>query len=89
MVKQTITHSLKVTVHGGTTINVTDATAALTALEQFKQGVTVVVPGSEDGCKQYIPYHAIITLEDCATVTSEEVSDNLCEEKTPADTPEP
>lgn len=86
MVKQTISHRLTINlIGGGDPLRVSDATAALTALEQFKQGVTVVVPGSENGCKIYIPFHAIAGVQDCPTVTSEEVTDALCEERTPAE----
>jgi len=86
MVKQTISHSLVISLIGvDDQIRVSDATAALTALEQFKQGVTVVVPVSENGCKVYIPFHAISSVQDCPTVTSEEVTDALCEERTPAE----
>jgi len=85
MVKQTISHSLTINlIGGGDPITVSDATAALTALEQFKTGVTVVVPSGEN-CKTYIPFHAILSVQDCPTVTSEEVTDALCEERTPAE----
>lgn len=85
MVKQTISHSLKINViDAGSPITVSDATAALTALEQFKTGVTVVVPSGQN-CKTYIPFHAILSVQDCPTVTSEEVTDALCEERTPAE----
>lgn len=83
MVKQTISHSLTINlIGGGDPITVSDATAALVALEQFKTGVTVVVPSGEN-CKTYIPFHAILSVQDCPTVTSEEVTDALCKEITP------
>lgn len=85
MVKKTTSHSLTINlIGGGNPITVSDATAALTALEQFKQGVTVVVPSGQN-CKTYIPFHAILSVQDCPTVTSEEVTDALCEERTPAE----
>lgn len=83
MVKQTISHSLTINlIGGGDPITVSDATAALVALEQFKTGVTVVVPSGEN-CKTYIPFHAILSVQDCPTVTSEKVTDALCKEITP------
>lgn len=88
MVKRVITHSLEVYVKCfDTPFEVTDATAALTVLEQFKRGVTLEIPVSSDDstCTVFVPYHAVCALQDCPTVTEETVADALCEERTPSE----
>lgn len=88
MTKMTVTHSVQVYVHGNDTpLEVTDATAALTVLEQFKQGITLKIPVSgedESVCFMYVPYHAVIAVLDCPTTETTEVEDANCQEMTPA-----
>lgn len=83
MTKMTVTHSLQVLIHGNDTpVEVTDATAALVVLEQFKQGVTLTIPvveGSDDQCTMYVPYHAVMAIVDCPTTTTETVEDANCQ----------
>lgn len=82
MVKKTITHSLTITVDGlDTPITVSDATAALVALEAYKMGKPLVkVPGSQDGCVIYINSKYIISVQDCVTESETTVVDNTCVE---------
>lgn len=82
MVKKTITHSLTITVDGlDTPITVSDATAALVALEAYKMGKPLVkVPGSKDGCVIYLNSKYIISVQDCTTETEATVVDNTCVE---------
>lgn len=88
MTKMTVTHSLQILIHGNDTpVEVTDATAALTVLEQFKQGVTLKIPvteGSDTECFMYVPYHAVMAVVDCPTTETTEVEDANCQEMTPA-----
>lgn len=83
MVKKTITHSLTITVDGlDTPITVSDATAALVALEAYKMGKALVkVPGSEDGCVIYINSKYIISVQDCVTESETTVVDSTCVEE--------
>ena len=86
MVKRTTTHSLQVFVKcWDDPIEITDATAALTVLEQFKQGVTLKIPVTGDAeaeCMMYIPYCSVVAVLDCPTTESETVEDDLCVEYT-------
>lgn len=86
MTKMTVTHSLQVLIHGNDTpVEVTDATAALTVLEQFKQGETLKIPvteGSDTECFMYVPYHAVMGLIDCPTTVTTTVTDANCQTKT-------
>lgn len=83
MVKKTITHSLTITVDGlDTPITVSDATAALVALEAYKMGKPLVkVPGSEDGCVIYLNSKYIISVQDCVTESETTVVDSTCVEE--------
>lgn len=83
MVKKTITHSLTITVDGlDTPITVSDATAALVALEAYKMGKPLVkVPGAEDGCVIYINSRYIISVQDCVTESETTVTDSTCVEE--------
>lgn len=82
MVKKTITHSLTITVDGlDTPITVSDATAALVALEAYKMGKPLVkVPGEND-CVIYINSKYIISVQDCPTETETTVVDSTCVEE--------
>lgn len=86
MTKKTVTHSLQVLIHGNETpVEVTDATAALTVLEQFKRGMTLEIPveGAEEAeCVMYVPYHAVMSVVDCPTTTTTTVTDANCQTKT-------
>lgn len=80
MVKKTITHSLTIMVDGfDMPVTVSDATAALVALEAYKMGKPLVkVPGSEDGCAVYINSKYIISVQDCVTESETTVVDSTC-----------
>ena len=86
MTKMTVTHSLQVLIHGNETpVEVTDATAALTVLEQFKQGGVLKIPlegDDEAQCFMYVPYHAVMALIDCPTTETETVTDANCQTET-------
>lgn len=86
MTKMTVTHSLQVLIHGNDTpVEVTDATAALTVLEQFKRGMTLEIPvtdGSDTECVMYVPYHAVMSVVDCPTTATTTVTDANCQTKT-------
>lgn len=82
MVKKTITHSLAIIVDGfDAPVAVSDATAALVALEAIKMGKPLVkVPGDEDGCVVYINSKYIISVQDCVTESETTVVDSTCVE---------
>lgn len=84
MTVQTITHSIEIMVEGNDTpIEVTDATAALAALEGFKMGapyITVPVSGEGDtDCTLYINTKNIIAIQDCPTIETQTVTDATCD----------
>lgn len=81
MTVQTVTHSIEIMVDGmDNAIEVTDSAKAVAALEGFKMGAPyIVVPGEEDGCVIYINTKYIVSIQDCTTTETEEVTDAACD----------